>query len=203
MRKKRTAMFIIIIILFNLLYWLPFLLIKNISDKHIVHTIDRLPDSDAVIIFGTLVDNRGTISPLLRERLEAGIQILEKGRARKIVVSNMKSASDVMAGYLYSRGIKPELVEIDPEADNTPDTCRFERKHHRGRRIILVSQGFHLPRVSYQCRKAGITGTAFPAESIDITDRSTGHIAEIIYIRCSRYIREAGLTWLAVLNIYR
>ena len=185
-------------------FWLPFLVIKHATTDSIAGSIDELPESDAVIVFGTLVNDSSTVSPLLKERLEAGIRIIEKGRAKKIVVSNMRTASEVMARYLYSRSINPAIIEIDDEADDTPDTCRFEMKKHGGsRKVIFVSQGFHLPRLIYQCGKTGINGTAYPAEKNRIITGKRDSLITRIYVRSTRYIREAGLTWLAVLGIYR
>lgn len=204
MRPGKNSLIAIITASCIFTFWLPFLVIKQAASDSIAGSIDELPESDAVIVFGTLVNDSNTVSPLLRERLEAGIRIIEKGRAKKIVVSNMRTASEVMARYLYSRNINPEIVEIDNEADDTPDTCRFERKKHgSARKVILLSQGFHLPRLIYQCGKTGITGTAYPAEKNRITTTERDSLMTRIYVRSIRYIREAGLTWLAVLGIYR
>ena len=199
---KKSLIFILAL-LFTL-YWLPFIYISVSGHSKIISSIDELPVSDAVLIFGTLVGKDRSVSPLLKERLESGIKILRQGKSSRIVVSNMKTASKVTARYLYERGVDPELVEIDPLADDTPDTCRFERKNHPEKRnVIFVSQGFHLPRLLYQCRKAGVKGTAFPAEKLEIQGREEYTPFTKIRTRLFRYTREAGLTWLAVLGIYR
>lgn len=186
------------------IYWLPFICISITYRGNIISSIEELPQSDAALVFGTLVGKDLSVSPLLRERLEAGIEILHEGKCRKVVVSNMKTASAVMARYMYERGIDPGLVEVDPLADDTPDTCTFERKNHPGgRSVIFVSQGFHLPRILYQCRKTGVEGKAFAAEKLHMDGRQQYPVYTRFATRAFRYTREAGLTWLAVLGIYR
>ncbi len=201
---SNPAKILVVMSLLIILYWAPFICITTGARGRTFSSIDQLPESDAVLIFGTLVGNDFKVSPLLKERLDAGIQILQRGKCSRIVASNMKRASMVMASYIYEQGIDPGLVEIDPLADDTPDTCRFERMNHpEGRRVIFVSQGFHLPRILYQCRKTGVEGTAFPAEKLRDKSGKQYSLMTKIATRACRYTREAGLIWLVVLGIYR
>lgn len=203
MHRKKPRACIIVITAVIFIYWLPFICISISATQHIAEHIDKVPESDAIIIFGTIVRGDGQVSPLLKERLEAGITLMEKGKGKRIVVSDMGSASGVMASYLYRMGIDPDIVEIDTEADNTPDTCRFEKKHHGNRKIIFVSQGFHLPRILYQCGKTGTTGTAFPAGNVRADGIEKDSVFTVIKVRLWRYTREAALTWMAFLGIYK
>lgn len=200
MKRKKI---VIVLLILAVIYWLPFTvtLLENKSD--IASSINQLPNSDVAIIFGTLIGKSEEVSPLLKERLEAGKAILASGKSKKIVVSNTKDATDVMANYLYNVGISPNLIEIDRQAEKTPDTCAYEKKEYpEKRKVIFVSQGFHLPRLLYQCKKLGVEGIAFSAEALNTTDRPVYSLLTKLLIRTSRYIREAGLTWLAFLNIY-
>ena len=186
-----------------LIYWLPLGIVILIGRQNIATTIDELPDSDIVIIFGTIVNDSGEISPLLKERLEAGKAIMEAGKSSKIVVSNTEGAANVMATYLYNKQIPSDLVEIDTHADKTPDTCKYEKERHpENRKLIFTSQGFHLPRLLYQCNQLGVKGIAFPSEMLNTIDRLEYSFLTKFKVRTIRYIREAGLTWLAFLNLY-
>ena len=181
-------------------YWLPFLFIW--ADSLPKENIEALPPSDAVIIFGTLVRN-SKVSALLKERLDAGIAIYDAKKAKNIVVSNMAKAATVMKHYLINNGIPAKNIILDTTAEKTPDTCRNEkRKYPQQRKLIFVSQDYHLPRISYQCNKLGVLAVTFPAENIQKNRASLFSSVEVFSIRLKRYFREAGLTWLAVLNIY-
>jgi len=172
------------------------------SQSRIISSIDQMPDSDVAIVFGTLVNDSGVVTPLLKERLEAGKLMLQAGKCERIVVSNTRNAADVMAKYLYAAGVSPALVEVDTQAYKTPDTCLYEKRtHSEDRKIIFISQGFHLPRLLFQCKNACLEGVAFPAEAVNAVDRSDSFVTKLI-VRTERYTREAGLVWLVCLNIY-
>ncbi len=172
--------------------------------SNIIDSIDQLPVSDAVIIFGAHVTEDGEVTPLLKERLDAGKAIVTAGKSKKIVVSNTENAANIMAQYLQKEGVEASLIEIDTQAVKTTDTCSYEKKQHtENRSVIFVSQGFHLPRLLFQCQKIGIQGIAFPAEVLHTIDSSEYSFITKVTTRASRYLREAGLTWLAVLNIYK
>ena len=173
------------------------------GQSNIIDSIDGLPEAEVAIIFGTQVTG-SEVSPLLKERLEAGKKMLEIGKVKKVVVSNTKDAADVMAKYLINEGVAEDLIEMDIQAERTPDTCRYElNEHPEKREVIFISQGFHLPRLLFQCKKVGIEGIAFPAETLRAISPSKYSIFTKIYTRAFRYNREAGLTWLAVLHIYK
>ncbi len=107
-----------------------------------------------------------------------------------------------MAKYLYAAGVAPVLIEVDTQAYKTPDTCLYEKRtHSEDRRVIFVSQRFHLPRLLFQCKKACVGGVAFPAEALNTGDHSDSFVTKLI-VRAGRYTREAGLVWLVYLNIY-
>ena len=199
MRKITTSKSILLIVF--ILYWLPFLFISLKSNPQ--KKLQALPLSDAVIVFGTLGRN-GIVSPLLKERLDAGIAIYIKGKAYQIVVSNRKKASMVMQKYLLENGIPPSDIVLDITAEKTPDTCRYEKKTYpKPRKLIFVSQGYHLTRIRYQCEKLDVTATNFPAENIREHRASLFSSFSVFTIRTKRYFREAGLTWLAFLSIYK
>lgn len=184
-------------------YWLPFLIVLLSSRSDIVQAFDSVPPSDAVIVFGTLV-NDGEVSPLLQERLDTAAYLIDTEVSDTIVVSNTQTAAEVMAVYLNDFGVTESQIELDTQAETTVDTCNYEYEQYGGERSVLfVSQEFHLPRLMYQCNKAGVEGIGVPAELVGTIDRSQYSWFTKVRVRSSRYIREAALTWLAVLGIYK
>jgi SanA protein len=204
MKNKKVKIGIAIIAGLLILFWLPFFFIKLTTQSKIINSISQLPTSDAIIIFGANVTPQKTPTPILQERLDAGKTIFDANKGNKLVVSNAKLGADIMAQYLTEQNISPELIEIDPQADKTTDTCKYEKQQYpNARKIIFVSQGYHLPRIIYQCQKIGVDGIGFPAENIESIDRSQYSLFTRLSIRTQRYAREAWLDWLAVLNIYK
>lgn len=200
--KKSYKIWLTIFLALLILFWTPFIFIKFGQRSNIIKTIEELPKADAVIVFGAHLTSEGEPTPLLQERLEAGVQIFEAGRAEKIVASNTQKAAKVMVNYLENQGIPPEAIELDPDAVGTGDSCRYElRQHGRDRELIFVSNGFHLARLLYLCQREEIEGVAFPAESIEFIDRSQYSTWIKFSVRTRRQVREAALDWLAVLRM--
>lgn len=202
---KKFKKILLIIAVTIAIYLLPLQIITLTTEHKIIRNINQLPKSDAIIIFGTVVRNN-QVSPLLKERLEAGKEIYNFNRKStpKIVVSNEGFTTDTMAEYLHKENIPSNFIELDTQAAKTPDTCRYEKQQYpNNRKVIFVSQGFHLPRLIYQCKKVGVEGIAFPAENVNITKQSEYPFFTKVTVKTKRHFREAGLTWLAVLNIYK
>lgn len=70
-----------------ILYWLPFIYV--FTNYHPNTNIKTLRSSGTVVIFDTLVRN-DQVSPLLKERLDAGVVVYNTGKIDSIIVSNTK-----------------------------------------------------------------------------------------------------------------
>ncbi len=159
-----------------------------------IRTSETATPVDAVLVFGALVRNE-TISPLHAQRLDTAMRLHKAGKAETIVVSNAMLAAQTMRDYLLDQGIDPAVIELDGRAEHTPDTCRNELG--RDRTVAFVSQTFHLPRLAYQCRQHGMDGQLITASAPSDADLLTK-----LRVRTTRYTREAGLLWGAILRIY-
>jgi vancomycin permeability regulator SanA len=182
------------------IYWLPFLFVW--WQYKPTKSINQLPKVNTVIVFGTLVKD-AKVSALLKERLDASMEIYKAEKAKEIVLSNTKEAVEVMKEYLVKKGIPQNDIKLDTTAVNTLDTCKNERKlfpHHRSR--IFVSQGYHLARISYQCQKIGVKALLFPAELVQKKRATLFSSWEVFSVRITRYFREAGLTFLSLVGVY-
>lgn len=205
MKKNRNILFkcFIITTLLMVLFWAPFIFLLIKTDRFIIQDIDQIKQRDAGIIFGAHITRDDHLTPILKERVEGGIYLWKQKKVDLLVVSNMPRAARVMGQYLVKQQIPKQYIEIDPRAKSTPDSCRFEKSRYpRGRRLIFLSQGYHLPRLIYQCKKLGIKGIGFPVEKLDIIDRTKTALPLRYFIRGKRYFREAALVWLAILDIY-
>jgi len=157
--------------------------------------------SEVGIVLGANINEDGSPTEVLRERLDAAIRLQESSTIKKIVVSNTKVAAFAMEQYLLDQGIDPNSIAIDTNAVITVDTCRAEKASHpNNRRIIFISQGFHLPRLLFLCKQEGVSGVGFAAEEVSLLDDQSTSALEKIYIRSCRYIREAALSWVGIFD---
>lgn len=152
-------------------------------------------------MFGAIVRN-GEISPLHEERLLAAKRLYDEGKVNVVVVSNASRAADFMADYLTNAGLPSEAVEIDGRAEKTSGTCLNEQAKQAGRRVILISQSFHLPRISLHCSRAGVEGQLLAAEKFHSGARVSVPLWTKLRVRGGRFVREAALTWSVLLGAY-
>ena len=163
----------------------------------IVPITDAQP-AEAALIFGAMVRG-GTISPLHKERLDTGLTLLNAGTVDTLVVSNARNAARAMQNYLIDSGVPEDQIEVDPLAIHTPDTCRAEHARNAPRKVILISQKFHLPRIALQCAKYTLDSQLVFADN---PNRAALPVLTTLRIRMGRILREAFLTWGAILGLY-
>ncbi len=164
--------------------------------------IEEIAPADAALVFGALVRG-GVISPLHAERLAAARALLEDGKVSRIVVSNAPQAAQEMAVHLVKAGVPAQLIEIDGTAIKTPDTCKAELARPKTRRVVFVSQSFHLPRISVHCARLGLLGQGLAAEAFGVPDGEALPLWRVAQIRIRRHLREAVLLWSVILGVYR
>lgn len=182
------------------LVWFLIILLLFMSPWYYLNTKIISPEAEekvfgrAALIFGTRVTD-GHIAPLLKERLEMGIRLYEGGKTDTLILSNTEHAAQVMKAYMLSRGIPEADIILDAEAVITRQSCETESARSRSGSILFVSQSFHLPRIYFECKKAGVAGQLVPAEYSRTIDRSNTSLYKIITIRLPRYIREMTILW--------
>jgi len=109
---KSSKFFLILLFI----YWLPFLFTWWQYEPQT--SIKQLPQVETVMVFGTLV-KEGRVSALLKERLDASIEIYKAKKTKEIVLSNTKEAVVVMQKYLVEKGIPKNDISLDTKADTT------------------------------------------------------------------------------------
>ena len=87
-----------------------------------------------------------------------GCPILCTGRVRRANEAPHEDHDEVAALVALLRAARvPEAALLrDPEARRTIDSIDHLAREHAGRRLLLVSQAFHLPRVLYLARSRAL-----------------------------------------------
>lgn len=137
---------------------------------HAAKDVPRLaPDEDraALVLGAGLVDGRP--SPLLRERIDAAVGLLEGERVDLLVVSGDNSTDDydepnAMRDYAIEEGAPPELVAADYAGRRTWDSCVRARRVFGIRHVVVVTNAFHVDRAVASCRAAGIDTLGFSVD---------------------------------------
>lgn len=138
--------------------------------------VDQAQPVDAIVVLGAAQYN-GEPGPVLRARLDHALDLHQQGMAPTIVVTGGRlqgdpfTEADASAAYLIDRGLPPAAILRETVGRDSWESMRGAAMvlHDAGlRRVLLVSDGFHLFRVKLMARDLGLTpyGSAAPNSPI-------------------------------------
>lgn len=136
------------------------------------------------IVLGGGVGPDGVPSHELAERLATVRALYVHGRVRRIIASGRTTGAysepRAMAAWLTSQGVAPADVIVDGAGYRTAASLANAAKLGIGS-ILIVSQGYHLPRAIYLARHAGLSaaGLAAPFRPLDATSGAYHVVREI------------------------
>jgi SanA protein len=124
---------------------------------------------DCALVLGARVYADGTVSPVLEDRLATGLRLYREGKVSRLLVSgdHGKHGYDevnAMRAWLEARGVPPEHVFLDHAGFDTYSSMIRARDVFGARRVVVVTQRFHLPRALYIARELGLEADGEPAD---------------------------------------
>lgn len=158
--------------------------------------VDSVPKEQfKVVVLGASVRDNEYPSNALQERLDTAVDLYNAGNVSEIVVSGSTDGETydepkVMKTALVKAGVPENLIVEDGKGYRTFDSCKNIRQLYKTEKVIIVSQGFHLPRALFLCRSMGIN-----AEGV----YSTGAFST--YYSRWYTVREVLAMYLAVWNV--
>ena len=122
---------------------------------------EAFPNRSVAIILGAGVKPSGEPLPILKARIETGVDLYKAGKVKKLLMSGDNSSlhhdePSAMKEYAVALGVPEKDIVMDPYGLNTYDTCYRAKRVYGIKDALIVSQGYHIPRVVYTCRQLGI-----------------------------------------------
>jgi len=197
--KTRVLLFCILLVtLFAPQLWL------KTKYKGLIHEqFEAIPAQEFAVVFGAWVRDDHSLSDVTRERVEAGVRLYKLGKAKKLFISGdnrSNQQAEKMANYAMEKGVNPDDIIVDKLGIDTNDTCKHFAKI--GKKAILVTQGYHLPRTMLMCETSQIDVLGLSADKLGILKSRGDNLLQIYAIRAWRSTREAALTWLFIFGFY-
>lgn len=129
---------------------------------------DRQQRSDIGVILGNKVNEDGTLSARLTQRLACGLALYRSGRVPRLLVSGGLGKEGFYEGtkmreYLRRHGVPDTAIIVDNAGNNTQQTVRNVaqlRARLRIRSILVISQFYHISRTKLLFRQAGFTAVS-------------------------------------------
>ena len=127
------------------------------------------PAVETAIVFGAGLRRDGSPTPVLKDRVRAGVDLYLSGKVKKLLLSGDNRFHNynepaAMAIYAQELGVPSKDLIIDNSGKSTYDTCLRAKQIFKIERTILVTQSFHLPRALFICNHIGIDSTGVSAD---------------------------------------
>ena len=135
-------------------------------------------DADCILVLGCGVRQDGSPSLMLRDRLDMGIALYEAGASDRLLMSGDHGRKDydevnTMKTYAMERGVPSEAIFMDHAGFSTYDSMYRARDIFCAERILVVSQGYHLPRAIYLAERLGLD--AYGVAAADVRYRGASY----------------------------
>ncbi len=130
------------------------------SKRYIIKNTDIKDDYDCILVLGAGI-NDDRPSKMLQERLDTSISIYHQGKTKKILMTgdHTRASHDevnVMKQYAVSKGVKSEDIFMDHAGVSTYDSLYRAKYLYNVKKIIIVTQEYHLYRALHIAKKLGI-----------------------------------------------
>lgn len=137
---------------------------------HRASDLPRLSQGEhrVAIVLGAGLDGEKP-SPLLADRIDAAMELLDEGRVDLLLMSGDNTTQyydepTVMRTSAIEQGAAPEQVAPDYAGRRTWDTCVRARRVFGVEDAVVVTSAFHVDRAIAACRAAGIDVSGFSVD---------------------------------------
>ncbi len=134
-------------------------------------TTDYARPSDVAVVFGARVEDSGRPSAALRDRITAAVDLYRRGLTGRLIMSggvgaNGQDEAAVMRARAIEEGVPAPAIATDAKGANTDATVADTvpmLEASGARRVIVVSQFYHLPRIKLAYGAAGVDVQTVPS----------------------------------------
>lgn len=146
------------------------------AEIHQQSVIDEARPADAIIVLGA-AEYRGKPSPVLEARLNHALFLYLKNMAPRIITTGGAGGDPVFTegsvgrSYLTDRGVPPEAIVVEREAETTSQSVAAVAEIMRRMNLqsaIVVSDGYHIFRVKKMLESTGLKVYGSPRPSVSI-----------------------------------
>ena len=135
--------------------------------KYIYTDFSKVPSRSVVLVLGSQIRGR-RLSPVLQDRVEASIRLMENRTGKKLLLSGDhgdKYYDEVNAMRLFVLAHAPDIPEEDIFMDhagfNTWDSMYRARDVFEVKDLIIVTQEFHISRAVCMARSLGLDAVGY------------------------------------------
>lgn len=168
--------------------------VKSVANKNIIQEVKNANKSDAILVLGCQVMEDGSLSLMLKDRLDKAVELYKQGIAEKIIVSGDHGREEydevnAMKSYLIENEIPSENIFMDHAGFSTYESLYRAGYIFKVEKLTVVTQEYHLYRAVYIGNKLGIETYGVPATKTAYYGQTSREIREILardkdFVKC-------------------
>jgi vancomycin permeability regulator SanA len=144
-----------------------------------------LENVDCILVLGCKVWENGVPSHMLEDRLKRGVALYELGAAPKLLMSGDHGRADydevdAMKTYAVEAGVPSADVFMDHAGFSTYETVYRARDVFCAKKVIIVTQEYHLYRALYIAEALGLEAYGVDADYRSYAGQLTRDVREIL-----------------------
>ncbi len=178
------------ILLFAILCSISAAVCDKTNDK--ILTVEELSamegEFDCILVLGCRVYSDGRLSSMLDDRVSTAISLYQAGIGNAILMSGDSRSiyydeTGAMREAAMAGGIPEEAILTDPMGLSTYDSVARLLQVWNGKRVVIVTQEYHLYRALYIAEKLGIEAYGVSADKRPYAGQARYDLREI-FARC-------------------
>jgi len=189
--KKTVIIFLVIIAIVGVSALVIDYIVCRGGEKYIL-TPEEVTDSDAIIVLGAYVYPNGRLSDMLKDRVDTALELFKDGKGKKLLLSGDHGQTTYdevngMKNYVKAKGIKGEDIFMDHAGFSTYETMYRARDVFKAKKVIIITQEYHLKRAVYIARKLGLDAYGVAADKQKYRGMATYKAREVL-ARCKAFL---------------
>ncbi len=147
--------------------------IQSYADEYLLSPEDaaKLQDVDCILVLGAGIWG-DALSPMLEDRVLTAVSLYESGVSDRLLMSGDHGSEDydevnAMKNYAKSKGVPADSIFMDHAGFSTYESMYRARDVFIAKRIVIVSQQYHLYRAVFDARRLGLEAYGVSADLRD------------------------------------
>ena len=140
---------------------------------------------DCILVLGCLVRSEGNPSDMLADRLRRGVELYKAEAAPKLLMTGDHGRTNydevnTMKQYAMDEGIPSQDIFMDHAGFSTYESMYRARDIFQAKKILIVTQEYHLYRALYVAQALGLDAYGVNADYRNYSGQSMRDIREIL-----------------------
>ena len=129
----------------------------------------EVPATEVALVLGTApIGPEGGPNHYFIYRLDAAAALWKAGKVKYFIASGSDIEPAAMRAGLIERGVPASVIYLDPKGYRTWDSVLRARDVYGQKRLVIVSQRFHVNRALFLAHHEGIDAWGFDARDVEL-----------------------------------